>query len=320
MRLHPVVLLVLAACGSSDPSSGPDAGADPDAAPDPGRGFQIVSPDVTIQPGEEITYCYYFRTPNTEDLVIKKWASEMTPGSHHMIMYTTPTDVMPPGTITAEECGGFAGGNLPSWTYATQTPVAEVTLPADDGTGLPLGQDIPAGTSGYFQMHYLNASDAPLVAHVTVTAEAHDAGAAYTRTAPYITYNSEISIPPGAVGDVEIQTCDVPAGVRFWSLSTHSHKQSVATAVKDGEADSAVVPFESTSWEHPGAVTWMEPPFYEFASGRLTYECTYDNTGTNAATTVISGPSAATDEMCMATGYYFPATKSLICLNDLGPF
>jgi hypothetical protein len=24
--------------------------------------------------------------------------------------------------------------------------------------------------------------------------------------------------------------------------------------------------------------------------------------------------------MCMATGYYFPATKPLFCLNNLGPF
>jgi len=35
---------------------------------------------------------------------------------------------------------------------------------------------------------------------------------------------------------------------------------------------------------------------------------------------VIAGPSAATNEMCMATGYYFPATKPLLCLNNIGPF
>ena len=37
----------------------------------------------------------------------------------------------------------------------------------------------------------------------------------------------------------------------------------------------------------------------------LTWQCTYDNTGSNG---VVSGPSAQTNEMCMATGYYFPAT------------
>lgn len=92
------------------------------------------------------------------------------------------------------------------------------------------------------------------------------------------------------------------------------------TTVKDGMPASTAVTFTSTDWEHPGAKTWMASPFYTFASGKLTYECTYDNTGSNAASTVVSGPSAETNEMCMATGYYFPATKPLICLNSLGPF
>jgi len=65
---------------------------------------------------------------------------------------------------------------------------------------------------------------------------------------------------------------------------------------------------------------WMASPFYTFSTNQLTYECTYNNTGPNAATTVVDGPSAVTNEMCMATGYYFPATKPLLCLNNTGPF
>jgi hypothetical protein len=40
----------------------------------------------------------------------------------------------------------------------------------------------------------------------------------------------------------------------------------------------------------------------------LTWTCTYDNTGSNKGMTVVAGPSALTNEMCMATGYFFPAT------------
>jgi len=275
---------------------------------------------VTIMPGEEITYCYYFRTPNTEDQVIAKWSSVMTPGSHHMIMYTTTTDTMPPGTLSSSSCGGFSAGNIPSWTYSAQTPTNEAALPADDGNGLPLGQDISAGTPAYFQMHYLNATDTPIQAHVTLDAEALPGGTAYTRTAPYVTYNASLSIPPGATDHVEAMTCSVPDGAKFWALSTHSHKQSVTTTVKDGTAASPQVAFTSTDWEHPDARTWMSAPFHTFTTNQLTYECTYDNIGTNAATTVVSGPSAQTNEMCMAIGYYFPASKALICLNELGPF
>jgi len=318
MKLRVLVIgSLVAACGSDAPTAddGPDAGLDT-----PARGFQVVSPPITIHPGEEVTYCYYFHTPNTETMSIKRWASSMTPGSHHMIMYTTTTDAMPPGTISTEGCGGFGGNNVPSWTYAAQTPVAEVALPTDDGTGKPLGQEIAPGTPAYFQMHYLNATDSDIQANVTLNAEAMEAGAVYTKTAAFVTYNSQISVPPHAMGDVESMTCNVPANTKFWSMSTHAHKQAVKTTVKDGTAASTAIAFTSTDWEHPGATTWMTSPFYSFASSKLTYECIYDNTGSNAGDTVVSGPSALTNEMCMATGYYFPATKPLVCLNNLGPF
>lgn len=311
MRYTAPALLLLVACGGDD---GTTPGVD---APGPiARGFQIVSPDITIMPGEEITYCYYFRTPNTEDMVIKRWASEMTPGSHHMIMFTTATDVMPPGTVSSSECGNFSAANIPNWTYAAQTPSNAVTLPSDDGAGVPLGHEVAAGTPGYFQMHYLNTGDEPIQAHVTLTAEAYEAGTAYTKTAAFVTYNNQISIAPGATNDVETQACNVPAGAKFWTLSTHAHKQAIRTEIKDD----ATTVFTSYDWEHPGFARWMSAPYHTFTSGKLTYECTYNNTGDNADSTVVAGPSADTNEMCMAVGYYFPATKSLICLNSLGPF
>jgi hypothetical protein len=309
-------LAALAACGSGTPSgTSLDASLEP-----PVNGFQVMSPEVTILPGQEVTYCYYFRTPNQDNLVIKRWASAMTPGSHHMIMYTTATDAAAPGTLSTKECGGFTGGNVPSWTYAAQMPTAEVALPADDGNGLPLGQEIAPNTPAYFQMHYLNASDAPIQARVTLNAEAYAPGTRFTKTAAYVTYNSLINVPPGAIDDLETMTCEVPPNTKFWMVSTHSHKQSMKTVIKDGTSASTKTVFSSTSWEHPGATVWNTMPYYAFATNKLTYECTYNNTGDNQTRTVTAGPSAALNEMCMATGYYFPATKPLLCLNNLGPF
>ncbi len=305
----------IAACGGS--GSAPDGG---DPTPDsmvvdpPARGFQLISPEVTIPAGVEITYCYYFRTPNTEPLAIKKWTSVMTPGSHHLIMFTTgTTDKMPPGTVSASNCGFGAGATPPSWVYSAQTPTAELQLPVDDGAGKPLGIDIPANSAGFVQMHYYNATDADIKAHITINAEAHEAGTAYTKTAAFVTYNNSINIPPNAVGEVETQTCNAPQGAKFWLMSTHAHKQAVKTEVKDGTS----TVFSSTDWEHPGAQAWMTSPFHSFTSGKVTYACTYNNPSNR---TITSGDSAAADEMCMASGYYFPATKPLICVDSLGPF
>ena len=66
-------------------------------------------------------------------------------------------------------------------------------------------------------------------------------------------------------------------------MSTHAHKQAVKTRVLDG-ADEV---FTSTDWEHPGASMFMTPSeFYTFNTGKLTYECTYDNTGSNHNNTI----------------------------------
>ena len=96
-------------------------------------------------------------------------------------------------------------------------------------------------------------------------------------------------------------------------MSTHAHKQAVHTEVRDGMPTSTDIVFQSDDWEHPGVKTWMDTPFFTFASGKITYECTYDNPNSYE---IHTGDSAATDEMCMASGYVFPATKATICYNN----
>jgi hypothetical protein len=92
----------------------------------------------------------------------------------------------------------------------------------------------------------------------------------------------------------------------------------VHTQINDGATigDTGMV-FQSTDWEHPGAQNWMASPFYTFTSGKLTFQCTYDNnkaSDPNHTTTIVAGQSAQFNEMCMATGYIFPATTYKGCL------
>jgi hypothetical protein len=315
IRLTLVLVSALVACGGSGGTGpgGDDDGTTPDGdtIDPPKRGFQLQSPDIDVPMGTEITYCWYFRTPNVEMLSIKRWQSHMTAGSHHMIMFMTGnTDVKPPGTVSSQACGGAgAGGSAPIWTYAAQNPDADLALPTDDGGGKPLGQEIAANQAGFLQMHYLNATDNPIKVHVTLNAEAYEASVAYTKTAAYVTYNPDIMIPKDAVGVVASQTCPTPSGAKFWMMSTHAHKQAVKTEVLD-QSDTV---FMSTDWEHPGAARFDAPTFRTFASDKLTYRCTYNNTSGHD---IVDGDSAATNEMCMASGYYFPATGPKFCYGS----
>ena len=310
MRKLGLTFVLLAACGT-DPMTGDD---DDMGSNDPTAAFTIQSTDVTLTPGQEITYCYYFHTPNAAEVAINKWVSDMTPGSHHMIMFfgsaTQPAD----GTL--DPSGNCGGNGVPLWVYAAQTPHSELLLPADDGAGKPLGMNVPANQPAYFQMHYFNQTDEALTVHVKLAAYAHAAGVEYTPTAAYVTYNGEISIPANATGYTETESCNVPAGLKFWTVSTHTHKQSVKTELMDGTS-SVFLSEGPDAWEHPGAKSWGATPFYTFASGKLTYSCTYNNPTSNV---IVDGQSAATNEMCMGTGYVFPATTAKFCYTNQGPF
>jgi hypothetical protein len=276
----------------------------------PARGFQIVSPELTINAGQEVTYCYYFKTPNTESFTIDHWVSHMTDGSHHMILFFTPQLAQPEGTVSADNCSVFSGGttNIASWVYSAQTANAELVLPADDGAGKPVGMDVAPGQAAFVQMHYNNTGDEAIVARATINADAYEANVSTTKTFAYVTYDADISIPGGGAPHTESLDCNISPTSKVWLMSTHSHRLTTHTEVRNG----ATVAFQSDNWEHPGAGTWMDAPFYSFSSGKLTSECTWSNPGT---TDVHQGDSANTEEMCMESGYYFPATKTTICYN-----
>lgn len=310
-----VLVTQLVACGSSvQPGDLPDAGP-------PAHGFQIVSPNVDINPQSEITYCYYFRTPNAADVAIQRWTSHMTAGAHDVILYITASDLQTPGTLSTSQCGiSHLPPGIVTWTYAAQTPDAEVTLPADDGEGYPVGQRIPAGSSGFLQMHYLNTTDAVLHPRIEINAHAYPDNLDITPAGPFSTFHLGIDLSPGSATsptsgvvsgscDVRLDNGKVP---KFFSMTTHTYKQSTRTFIKDGDTTL----FESTNWEHPGITTWNAPSFYTFTSGKLTYQCEYANPNPYRIQT---GDRTTSDELCMAIGFYFPSIdgQGQYCFDSL---
>ena len=277
--------------------------------PPPMHGFQLTSPPIDINPGSDITYCYYFQASNTDELTIKSWASHMTPGVHDMILYLTTNDQQMPGTMSPTDCGIVARAGGPIWSYAAQTADASVTLPVDDGNGNPVGQLVKARQSGFLQIHYVNSGSTMLRAAVELNAYAYPDGTQVTFAAPFMTFNLNISIMPGsqaqpAAGMVN-GSCPVPLDptgkpLRFFGMTSHTYKQGIHTFVKDG-VDKVL---DSTDWQHPSTSSWPVSPFYTFKSGTLFYQCEYSNPTDR---TIKTGDDATMDELCMTIGYFFPA-------------
>jgi hypothetical protein len=309
-RALSIVLLGAFGCGSH-PSAGGGGGAGSAGSGGGGgvgtNSIHLASPSFTIQPGQEVFKCWYTTINSSAALQAVQMHSTMTPGSHHFIVYTTQTPLRPDGTF--EDCAnnqGLSLQNTPVWLYATQDPEATMNMPA--GTALPLKASQPL----YFNMHYLNATPSPMTVHVTW--DVTSAEGTFQQVGAFITYNTQISIPPNGTQTVS-GNCDVPSGAQFFTMSTHSHKYTVdAIAAKWVNGGQGPVLVHTTDWGHAQITNWGAPSFMTFAPGeQLHYECTYQN---STANTITVGESAATNEMCMAVGYYFPATGDVFCLNS----
>jgi hypothetical protein len=317
VRLGIGLVLAAAACGTGGTTGDtPDAaGSNPDADPNAdltppaaGEGFQLKSPEISIPAGAEHTYCWYTTVPLAAATGVKKWQSKMTPGSHHLIVFMTSSALKPDGTLI-DGCGLTGGGglsNFPVWSYSAQTADQEAPMP--DGVGMVIG----AQQHLYVQMHYLNTTDHELKVHVTINGYTYKPTDTFMKAAAFVTFNTQIHIP-GGVGmkaTAQAQCSNTPVGVNFFTMSTHSHRRSVHTYVYDGTTQID----DSTTWEHPTIESYLTKPewkFYKF-KGQLSYRCDYVN---DLAAAVNTGDSAATDEMCMAVGYFFPADQPVFCLN-----
>jgi hypothetical protein len=275
----------------------PDGGSGSEELAPPEFGFQIVTPEIVLAPGDERTFCYYTTAPIDADVGVKRWESQMTPGSHHLIVYFTDDSSIPDGTLT-EQCGSAGAG--PIWTYASQSPRQEALMPSG------VGMRVAAGQKLFIQMHYLNAGTQELRAHVAVNGHTYGADESYIPAAAYVTYDSRIQIAPHSQGSAE-GSCAVPSDVEFFTLSTHAHHFSTRTEVRDGDT----MVFQSDDWEHPGKIDWAAPSFYRFQND-LHYRCEYEN---NTDDPVSEGDSARTDEMCMAVGYIFPSERPVFCYD-----
>src|SRR5262249_50860994 len=153
MKSIPAIALVAAACGSDTPPSPPEKDV-----------YSIAVPEFTLQPGEEKFYCYYTTLPVAADTGVKSYASTMTPGSHHMILFFMPKQPQPDGTLV--ECQSLGGGSslasIPVFAYATQEPEGNEPMP--DGVGVALAANQPVMVN----MHYFNITDHPITASVHI--------------------------------------------------------------------------------------------------------------------------------------------------------
>ena len=291
-------------------TSGPEGATDL-AAPPPGDGIQFETPDgaYVVAPGQEIFPNFCVTVPT--DIQVGGYQSWMSTGSsHHFIVYK--------GNVAAP---GAACQFAFNWIYASSTPGQVITENMPPGVGMAMA----ANTQLILNMHFINPGSAPLSAKIKFNL-------LFAKNVQYqagtmVSFNTSINIPPASASGPGTQTvsgtCTAPVGAQFFTMSTHTHKHATAAWVEyvhNGQATEIVhtgqtdtypsvqEPGSGTDWEHPGVGLWTAPNFLTVQQGdSFNYHCSYSNSGTAAVTV---GETAASNEMCMAVGYYFPAGRA----------
>lgn len=304
-RLFSALILCVAACGDDDGGGGtPDAGGSPDAAPpellDPppdGEGLQLRM-QARIEAGQEITYCQYFVLPAGAGVDVSRFEHRYTAGSHHLLLFPT--------TLTAAEvamdqamfdCASRGDLKNLGVAYGAQEPDGDMTYP--QGVAMHFDSEEVV----LLQSHYLNTNDQAVDADVRVNLwYATGAITAYAGTLFY--YDWAILVPPAPGTATVKMRCTVPTDITVLYASSHMHRRGVGfrSWLTGGDLAQPLALHMTDDWESPDPTTWT-PPLTIQGGQAIEYECDFKN---DLPTTVIEGPSAETNEMCMFVAGYYP--------------
>jgi hypothetical protein len=293
-------------------SGGDDAGATGDSGNSNliTASFQMAE---TVPAGGEIFDCQYVQLPDVAAHMIAA-EHDYTPGSHHILLYTTSLTSIPAGGSQVTDCYEGTGNNIMSNArgvlYGGQTPMGSETYP--QGVGLPT----TAGQVLIFQVHYLNASASPIPAQVNVSLTLDTNSADIQQQAGIIFfYDPFIDVPAGATAKAQMR-CLIPSDITLLYASSHYHSRGVGYGAYIDPAVDQLAPtpfYTSTSWSSPDNAQLMMP----IAGGsRIRFECDYDNS--SGTVDYFSGQSAQTNEMCMFIGTYYPEMGEVsdFCYQD----
>ena len=298
--IAPLAAAVLfSACSSSSTSPSGASSAATDAGADAGNlvtaSFHM---EETVAAGQEIFDCQFVALPDVQAFMIKG-QHQYTPGSHHLLMYTTDLTSIPAGQSGVQSCYEGTGGannvmgHVRGVLYAGQVPMGSEPLPPGIGLETSPSQVL------LFQVHYLNATASSLDVKVDVQLTLDTGNDIVQKAGIFFFYDPFIDVPAGAMAKASMR-CPVPDDITLLYASSHYHARGDGYgAYIDPAVDQlATKPFYTSS-------SWSSPPNQQMSmpikgGSRLRFECDYDNSAGTAG--YFQGPSAQTNEMCMFIG------------------
>ena len=331
-RCHRFVVLVaavvapLAGCSSSNSATGSSTGGSGGgsglAPPPAGEGVQFEM-QTTIAAGMEDERCKFVTTK--EDMWVHQEAVRYTPGSHHFILWNTtytsiPTKDMNGNAVDTSGVFECPGGPPAAWDVDRYVGGSQSADAANILGALPddVALHIPAGSVLMMDLHVLNTTAKALPVTVKMNLETIPASKVAHEAGIYFFYNPFIAIPPASAAHARM-SCPVTSDVTLTTAQTHMHKWGLGGTANLEDSKGALIQklYTSDTWADPTVTQWTSPPMKLKAGEQIDYECNYQNDGT---TTIIQGLSAATNEMCVFVGSYYPRDQKFETCGTTGKY
>jgi Copper type II ascorbate-dependent monooxygenase, C-terminal domain len=256
-------------------------GGNPDLT---GKTVTLTMEEFDVGSGQEVYKCQNFANPFDGDVEIGAFESQMTEGSHHLLLFYEQNETSGP----IEDCSGLEFAATP---YGTQQPSDTLSFPEG------IAAKITKGTGFRIQSHYLNTG-APVHAHVEVTFHLSDPAKVKQNAAVLFVIQPDINIAPHSTGVVSYD-CNLPQDMNILRASSHMHQHGTKFTSTLGGKEF----YDTKIWKEPQPDIYT-PPVVAKAGDPLHFQCTFDN---ESADTLTFGESAKTNEMCILTAAFYPA-------------
>jgi hypothetical protein len=252
-----------------------------------------------VKAGDEVYMCQWFANPfGGNDVDIVEIDGQMSQGSHHFFVF----DMQPStGQTTAspETACPAAGLEFFPYIYLSQQPNWDVTYPQAD-MAYPL-----AGQDGLMMnVHFLNASTEDIQATATVTIRTANPTDIKTYVGNLFLNNQAIAVPPTPMTSppyAVTASATPPIPYDYYLLQSWSHMHQYGTNFTASVAGTQV--YQTTNWNNPPVFN-HSPPISVPQGSAFSWTCDYYNP---TLSTMYFGDSAATDDMCIYFGQFYPA-------------
>jgi hypothetical protein len=270
--------------------------------------IQVVSPEIMVAPGANITMCSYVSVPIASQIDVIGSNGKQSLGGHHAIVYIARMAK----PIDTHECTEQDMLNV-SYLAGVGAEGATALSKVPDGIAFR----IPANAPLMIQTHWINATNAPITGQAYINLQTTPVSTARVPADLFSVVNTSFDIPAGMTGTAST-TCVLKEDKSFFYLGGHEHQWGTHFKAEQVSAAGAATTLYEKDWQvefefNPPVNTYpAATPLTIKAGDAIKATCTWDNTG-NAKD--LTFPT----DMCVTFGFYFPGHGEIDCVDGQWP-